>query len=56
MTGTWLTNNHSDESLDLESFTIFRKDIDNGNDGHGGVLIAVRPKLNPNLISIDTEL
>ena len=56
MTETWLTNNHSDESLDLEGFTIFRKDRDNGNNGHGGVLIAVRSKLNPNLISIDTEL
>ena len=30
MTETWLTDNHSDESLDLESFTIFRKDRDNG--------------------------
>ena len=56
MTETWLTNNHPDELLDLDNFTIFRKDRDNGNNGHGGVLIAVKSKLNPNLISIETEL
>jgi len=56
MTETWLTNNHPDELLDLDNFTIFRKNRDNGNNGHGGVLIAVKSKLNPNLISIETEL
>ena len=55
MTETWLTNDHYDEYLDL-GFTVFREDRDNSNDGLGVVLIAVRSKLNPNLISIYTEL
>ena len=56
MTETWLTNEDSDELLDLNNFVIFRKDRDHGNDKHGGVLIAVKSNLNPNLISIETEL
>ena len=56
LTETWLSKEFPDEFLDLNDFVIFRKDRDNGNDAHGGVLIAVNPNLNPNAISIDTDL
>ena len=56
LTETWLSKEFPDEFLDLNDFVIFRKDRDNGNDAHGGVLIAVNPNLNPNGITIDTDL
>ena len=44
---TWLHNGINSACLGLRGFTIFRKDRDNGNNPHGGVLIAVKSELNP---------
>ena len=56
MAETWLSREFPDEFLDIKDFVIFRKDRDNGNHAHGCVLIAVISSLNPNVISIDTDL
>ena len=54
ITETWLTNDYPDSFLDLNDFIIFRKDRLNGLDNHGGVIIAVKSRLNPSSISIET--
>ena len=56
ITEIWLSNEISVEFLDLSDFIIYMKDRNIGNETHGGVLIAVNFKLNPNAISIDTDL
>ena len=55
ITESWLSSKHPDAFLDLNEFVIFRKDRHDGNDAHGGVLIAVKPYLNPISVSIDTN-
>ena len=50
------TDEFPDEFLVLIDFIIFIKYMDNGNDAHGGVLIAVNSNWNPNAISIETDL
>ena len=44
---TWLHNGINSACLGLKNFTIFRKDREDGNNPHGGVLIAVKSELNP---------
>ena len=56
ITEVCLNNEFPDEFLDLNDFINFRKDRDNGNDAHGGVLITVNSNLNPNAISIESDL
>ena len=54
---TWLESEYPDQLLDLNGYIIFREDRSDGNDAHGGVLIAVKKKnhLNPMSISIETN-
>ena len=47
ITESWLHADISDSVLGLNDYRIFRKDRNNGVGGHGGVLIAVKPNLNP---------
>ena len=50
------SNEIPDEILNLYDFITFRKDRADGNDAQGGVLSAVEPSLNHNMIYIDTDL
>ena len=47
ITETWLHNEIDSFSLGLSSYSIFRKDRGDGNNPHGGVLLCVKPYLNP---------
>ena len=55
ITEKWLCSQSPDQFLDLKAFTIFREDRRDGNDVHGGVLIAVKNSLNPMSVSIENN-
>ena len=55
-TEIWLSKEFPDGFLGSNDFIIFGKDRDKGKDAHGSVLIDVNSNLNPNVISIDTDL
>ena len=47
ITETWLTSNIQSSALCLGDYQVFRVDRNFGSDPHGGVLIAIKPNLNP---------
>ena len=48
---TWLSTDVPDSHLMLNKYSIFRQDRDNGNNRHGGVMVAVLHDLNPLRVS-----
>ena len=55
ITETWLSNCHDSSILSLNNYNVFRKDRNNGEDSHGGVLIAVKSLYNPILVECNTN-
>ena len=53
---TWLSNCVDDQTLGLNGYAVFRADRADGNDPHGGVLIAVKTSLQPKFIANDSNL
>ena len=47
ITETWLCDEIDGTFLSIPEYTIFRRDRGDGNDRHGGVMIAVKTHLNP---------
>ena len=43
---TWLSSSISNDDIELNNFTLYRKDRDNGTSGYGGVAIYVANYLN----------
>ena len=55
ITETWLSNCHDSSILSLNNYNVFRKDRNNGEDSHGGVLIAIKSLYNPILVECNTD-
>ena len=55
ITESWLSTHVDNACLALSSYVIFRQDRAGGNDPHGGVLLCVKPFLNPSLIRHSTN-
>ena len=52
---TWLDNTISNSSILLLNYQLFRVDRTHGTDRQGPVLVAVKPHLNPRLVSHTTD-
>ena len=53
ITETWLSDAIGDGVLGLDDYRIYRADRNSGSDPHGGVLLAIKPNLSPELVTTD---